>query len=128
MKKVHKKESKVKFKKIVNREDLCLVGVCDASYQFYDNSVGGDLLMLGNKKTDAVLPIYWKYGVIRKACTSPNAAEIRAFMRPVDDGTSLARQVLQSLNIPIKTIVFTDSSPLLESIGSSGQIEEKVLR
>ena len=64
LKKVHKKESKVKFKKIGNREDLCLVGVCDASYQFYDNSVGGDLLMLENKKTDAASPIYWKSSVI----------------------------------------------------------------
>ena len=49
-------------------------------------------------------------------------------MRLVDDGTSLARQVSQLMNIKIKTRVFTDSRPLLESIGSSGQIEEKALR
>ena len=106
LKKVHKKESKVKFKKIGNREDLCLVGVCDASYQFYDNSVGGDLLLLGNKKTDAASPIYWKSGVILKVCTSPKAADTRAVMRLVDDWTSLARQVSQLLNIPVKTSVY----------------------
>ena len=69
LKRVHEKESKVKFKKIGNREDLCLVGVCDASYNFYDNSVGGDFLMLGNKKTDAASPKYWKSGIIRNICT-----------------------------------------------------------
>ena len=53
LKKVHKKESKVKFKKIGNRADLCIVGVCDASYHYDDNSVGGELLMLGKKRMDA---------------------------------------------------------------------------
>ena len=32
------------------------------------------------------------------------------------------------MNANIKTRLFTDSHPLLESIGSSGQIEEKALR
>ena len=61
-------------------------------------------------------------------CTSPKAAETRALMRLVDDGTSLARQVTQLMNLEIKTRVCTNSRPLLESIGSSGQIEEKALR
>ena len=71
-----------------------------------DNSVGGDLLMLGNKKTDAASPIYWKSGVILKVCTSPKAADTRVVMRLVDDWTSLARQVSQLLNIPVKTSVY----------------------
>ena len=49
-------------------------------------------------------------------------------MRLVDDSTSLARQVLQLMNIEVKTRVLTDTRPLLESIGSSGQIEDKALR
>ena len=40
----------------------------------------------------------------------------------------LARQISLMLNTEIKTRLFTDSRPLLESIGSSGQIEEKSLR
>ena len=103
------------------------MGICNASYHHDDNSVGGELLMLGKKKTDAVSPIYWKSGVIRKVCTSLKAAETRALMRLVDDGTSLARQVSQLMNIEIKTRVFTDSKPLFESIGSLGKIEEKAL-
>ena len=38
------------------------------------------------------------------------------------------RQVSQLLNTRIETKMFTDSKPLLESIGSSGQVEEKSLR
>ena len=34
----------------------------------------------------------------------------------------------QLLNLQLKVRLFTDSRPLLESIGSSGQIEEKALR
>ena len=58
--------------------------------------------------------------MIRKVCTLPKVAETRALMRLMDDGTSLAGQVSQLLNFSVKTKVFTDSSPLLESIGSSG--------
>ena len=86
------------------------------------------MIMLGNKKTEDVSPIYWKSGVIRKVCILPKAAKTRALMRLVDDGTSLARQVTQLLNVEVKTRVFTESRSLLESIGSSGQTEEKALR
>ena len=40
----------------------------------------------------------------------------------------MAKQLSQLLNVKIKVRLFTDSHPLLESIGSSGQIEEKALR
>ena len=40
----------------------------------------------------------------------------------------MAKQLSQLLNANIKTRLLTDSCPLLESIGSSGQIEEKALR
>ena len=40
----------------------------------------------------------------------------------------IAKQLSQLLNADIKTILYTDLRPLLESIGISGQIEEKALR
>ena len=49
-------------------------------------------------------------------------------IRLVDEGTSLARQVLQLMDVNIRTRIFLDSRPLLESIGSSGKIKEKQLR
>ena len=75
-----------------------------------------------------VSPIYWKSGVIKRVCMSPKAAEARALMKMVDDATNQARQVSQILSLSVRTRIFTDSRPLLESIGSSGQIEEKNLR
>ena len=86
------------------------------------------MILLGNKKTVAASPIYWKYGVIRKVCLSPKAAETRSLMRVVDDSLCLARQLSAMLNTEIEMRMFTDSRPLLESIGSSGQVEEKSLR
>ena len=74
LKKVHEKESRVVFKRIGNKKDLCVIGVCDASNHHDDNSVGGEMIMLGNKKTDAASQIDWKSGVIRKVYTSPKAA------------------------------------------------------
>ena len=59
---------------------------------------------------------------------SPKAAETRSLLRLMDDGVHMAKQLSQLLNANIKTRLFTDSRPLLESIGSSGQIEEKALR
>ena len=61
-------------------------------------------------------------------CISLKALETRALMKIVDDATNLARQVSQLLGLSINTRIFIDARPLLESIGSSGQIEEKNLR
>ena len=99
----------------LGRENICVLWAYVMHHIIMmKTSVGGEIILLGNKKTDVALPIYWKSGVIRKVCTLPTAVETRALMRLVDDGTSLARQLM---NIEVKTRVFTDSRPLLESIG-----------
>ena len=59
---------------------------------------------------------------------SPKAAETRSLMKVVDDTLCLARQISLLLNTEVKARLFTDSRPLLESLGSSGQVEEKTLR
>merc|ERR1712090_84812 len=125
---VRSKKSKIIFRKIGEKEDLCLIGITDASYSTTDNAVSGIIILIGNRKTNAVLPIYWKSGVIRKVCLSPKAAETRSMVKIVDDSVSLARQISLLLNVNLKVKEFTDSRPLLESLGSSGQIEEKLLR
>ena len=125
---VRSKKNRVIFRKIGEKEDLCLIGVTDASYNTTENAVAGNMIMIGNMNTTAVSPIYWKSGVIRKVCLSPKAAETRSMVRIVDDSVCLARQISSLLNIKMKVKEFTDSRPLLESLGSSGQIEEKLLR
>ena len=46
----------------------------------------------------------------------------------MDDGLHMAKQLSHLLNVNIKTRLFTDLRPLLESIGSSRQIKKKALR
>merc|ERR1712074_269943 len=82
---VRSKKNRVVFRKIGEKEDLCLIGVTDASYNQTDNAVSGIIIMIGNRKTKAVSPIYWKSGVIRKVCLSPKAAETRSMVKIVDD-------------------------------------------
>ena len=128
LKKVREKESRVLFTKIGEKKELCVMGVSDASYHQDDRSVAGEMIMLGNQRTGRAAPIYWRSGVIRKVCVSPKAAETRALLRLMDDGVHMAKQLSQFLNVKIKVRFFTDSRPLLESIESSGHIEEKALR
>ena len=91
LKKVHEKESRVMFKKLGAKEDLCITGVTDASYKKDDRSVAGKIIMLANEKTMDVSPIHWKSGVIKRVCMSPKAAEIRALMKIGGDATNMAR-------------------------------------
>ena len=105
-----------------------MCGICDASYHHEENSISGEIILLASKTTEVASPLYWKSGVIRKVCMSPKAAETRSLMKLVDDSTSLAKQMSKLFNTEIRTRIFTDSRPLLESIGSSSQIEEKALR
>ena len=128
LKKVKEKESKVVFTKIGNKEELCVMGVSDRLYHHDDRSVAGEMIMLGNQRTGRVAPMYWRSGVIKNVCLSPKAAEIRTLLRLMDDGVHIAKQLSQLLNVKIKVRLFTDSRPLMESMGSSGQVEEKVLR
>ena len=128
LQKVREKDSKIVFKKIGEKGSLCVIGISDASYHQDENAVSGEMILLGNTKMVAASPMFWKSGVIRKVCLSPKAAETRSLLRLVDDSLCLARQLAAMLNTKIETRMFTDSRPLLESIGSSGQIEEKALR
>ena len=104
-----------------------MFGIGDASYQQDENAVAGEMILLGNKQTVAASQIYWKSGVIRKVCLSPKAAETRSLTRLVNDSLCLARQLSEILKTKMEMRLFSDSRPLLESIGSSGQIEDKTL-
>ena len=49
--------------------------------------------------------------MIKKVYFSPKAAETRALIRIVDDGISMARQVLRLMNVYVKTRILTDQDP-----------------
>ena len=58
----------------------------------------------------------------------PKATKTRAMIKTVDDVINLQKQlsVLMKIRIPLR--IYTDLRPLLESICSTKQIEEKHLR
>ena len=91
LKKVREKESKVFFSRIGKKEDLCVMGVSDASYHNDERSVAGEMIMLGDRISRNAAPIYWRSGVIRKVCVSPKAAETRALLRLMDDSVHMAK-------------------------------------
>merc|ERR1712105_279907 len=90
---VREKNNKIVFRKIGEKEEICVDGVSNASYHQDENAVSGEIILFRNKKTTAAAPLYWKSGVIRKVCLSPKAAETRSLMKVVDDTMCLARQI-----------------------------------
>ena len=128
LKKVEERESKVIFGKVARKEDLCVMAISDASYSQEDKSVAGEMILLGSKETKKAVPMFWKSGVIRKICTSPKAAETRGVMKIVDDAVNIKKQLKVLMKMEISLRVFTDSRPLLESVGSSSQVAEKQIR
>ena len=126
--KIGEKESKVVFGRVAKKEDMCVIGISDASYHQENPTIAGAMIMLGNVKTKRTAPVYWKSGVVNRVCTSPKASETRGVMLVVDDAKNVADQLKDLLNADIKVKVFTDSRPLLETLGSTSQVVEKGLR
>ena len=132
IKKVRSRQSKVKFAHIGKKEDLVIHSVGDASYKSDAPSIGGNLVMLGCKTSNKVSPIYWKSKQIQKVCHSAKEAETRNIMTNVDTSVYLSVQLSMLLfgscqsKIPVK--IYTDSLPLLESIASTRQVDQRLLR
>ena len=129
---VKDKPCRVEFTKVSDINDLMLLGVTDASHINDGLSTGGTIIMMGNKKDKRVVPISWRSKTIKRVCHSAKAAETRSMVAILDDSQFYAGQMEQLLfgksgkKLPIK--LFTDSKPLLESISSTHQVEEKMLR
>ena len=132
VKKVMKRQSKVKFCVIGQKDDLVLHAVSDASYKSDGPSIGGNLIMLGSRLSKRVNPIYWKSKQISHVCHSAKEAETRSVMKLVDTAVYLSEQLgvllygTSKQRIPVK--IYTDSKPLLDSISSTKQVEQKLLR
>ena len=62
----------------------------DTSYKCDSPSVGGNLVMLGNRTSNKVSPIYWKTKQIQKVCHNTKEAETRNNMNNVDTSVYLS--------------------------------------
>jgi hypothetical protein len=97
-------------------------GLTNTSHKPNDRSIGGNVMMLGNKNNDRVSPLYWKSKTIKKVCHSAKVAETQSMLDLTDTAQFTATQLEQMLfrkyeqRIPVK--LHTDSRPMLESIGS----------
>ena len=132
IKRIHSKSNKVVFSRVGNKEELVIFGLGDASYRNNGKSIGGHLVLLGSKNTCDAVPIFWKSKTIQKVCHSAKSAETRSLSKLVDDAVYFASQFGSLLfgysagSLPVR--LFTDSRPLLDSISSTKQVEERLLR
>ena len=58
LKHVHNKESKIKYGRLGDKEDLVVIGLGDASFKQDDMAVGGVILLRAKSSLTKVLPIY----------------------------------------------------------------------
>ena len=94
-------------------------------------SIFGEIVMLANKSSDRVSPIFWKSKQISRVCKSSKDAETRAGGKCVEDSVYLAKRIEEVLfgNVEkrITDEIHTDSEPLIESIRSTKRVENKTL-
>jgi hypothetical protein len=132
LKKVHEKPNRVEFKKIGNKSELVIFWLIDTSFKMDDKIISGILILLGNIRTGNVNPIFWKSKTIQKVCHLAKAAETRSMVKLLDDSQFYVSHLEQILfgnyNHKIFIKLFTDSKPMLESISSTHQVEECLLR
>ena len=94
--------------------------------------MAGDFVFLCNKEKEC-MPIHWKAKTIRKVCKSTKTAETRAAEQAVDDSIYLGRMLHEMYSGKpgqgqLPADVFVDAQSLLDSIGSTKQVEEKTVR
>ena len=118
---------------------MIVYGIGDASFKAGEKAVGGQMILLGNKNNDKVVPILWKTKLIKQVCHSAKDGETRNIVRVVDLSCFAANQISELIHgkvklnkfnienkIPVK--IFTDSLSTLESIASTHQVERRLMR
>jgi hypothetical protein len=131
LERVRSQKCVVMYTKVGDIGDLVVYGLVDGSYKLGEKAVGGSLVILGNKTDKKAVPLYWRAKSLKKVCTSAKEAETHSMTGHLNDVQFFTLQLQQLLKPPGGTFpirVFTDSLPLLESVGSIHQVENKLLR
>ncbi len=131
VKRIKQKKNEVKFTKVGKKEDLVVTGVGDASYKVDEKAIGGNIVMLRDRKSERVVPLFWKSKSIQKVCHSSKEAETKNLVKLVDESmyqASIVEQVLFGGKKKVEVEIVTDSKPLLDSIASTKQVETKMMR
>ena len=130
-KQVSGRENKIMLKHVGNKDDLIICATSDAAFYQTEQSIQGEILMLANKKTNNVSPLFWKSKAITRVCKSSKDAETRAGGKCVEDSVYTANRIEKILygdnKKRVKVDIHTDSEPLVESIKSTKRVENKAL-
>ena len=136
VKKAKANESQIRFSKLGNFEELKVLVVTDGAYLKLEDktkSVMGRFVLLSNMSETKVSPLSWKSKSIPTVCKSAKDAETRAADKAIEDGIYVARCIKEvytgkrgEAQIPLEVV--TDSQPLVDSVNSSKQIDNKLLR
>ena len=136
LKKAKENYSELKYSRIGPYEDLKILVITDGAYLKLEEktkSVMGRFIFLTNKNEDKVAPLLWKSKCISTVCKSAKDAETRAADKAIEDGVYVARCVREvytgergEAQIPVDVV--TDSQPLVDSVNSSRQVDNKLLR
>ena len=127
----------IKYSKVCDDpKDIKILAITDASHLKKEDrtkGVMGRVIYFSNADETQVCPVGWKSKVISTVCKSAKAAETRALDKCVEESIYVARCLKQILSgqrgqaqVPVD--VRTDSKSLIESLQSSKQIEDKLLR
>ena len=93
--------------------------------------IGGNVVLLRNDKTDSILPLFWKSKTISKVCHSSKKAETENVLKLIDESlyqASMLEQVLFGDTRKVSVNLYRDSQSLLDSVSSTKQVGEKMLR
>ena len=135
LKKAQKENLSIKFSRLGNISKLKVLAYTDSSYRNDEmkvKSVGGRCVLLTNEEGDCS-PLAWKSKTIQQVWKSVKTAETRSLERGIEDAIYLARMLneiytgkVSESQVPVEIKI--DSKTLLDSIGSTKQVDEKTIR
>ena len=84
MRKLRKKENKIFYRKLGNRENLQIIGIVDASYKSDNSSIAGMIIALVNENMTKASPLMWKAKQISRVCHSSKDVETLSMTKIID--------------------------------------------
>ena len=138
VRKAKNKTSKIVYKPVKSKENLVIYGMGDALYKAGEKAIAGQFIFLGNEDVDFAMPVFMKTKLIKRVCKSLKDAETISMGILADISRHTANQIKQLFSVPgenkvkkdevIPVKLFSDSLGTLESIASTHQVEQRMMR
>ena len=136
IKRAKEQDNCIRYTRIGKLDTLKVLAVTDAAYLKLEDktkSVMGRFIFLTDNDEKVGAPIVWKSKSIPTVCKSAKDAETRAADKCSEEAIYVARSIKELLSgqrgeNQIKVDIVTDSMPLIDSLNSTKQVENKLLR